>query len=88
MKEQKPIRVLIAEDDFMVSKSITRILNDIGCEQVGLASNGKEVVEMTRSLQPPSNPGELTHSDSYPNCVRFPGTGQRSKQIGRGRLSY
>jgi AmiR/NasT family two-component response regulator len=52
MKEQKPIRVLVAEDDFMVSKAITQILNDIGCEQVGLASNGEEAVEMTRSLQP------------------------------------
>lgn len=52
MKEQKPIRILVAEDDFMVSKSITRILNDLGYEQVGLASNGKEAVEMTRSLQP------------------------------------
>ncbi|MBU4388645.1 MAG: response regulator [Proteobacteria bacterium] len=52
MKEQKPIRILVAEDDFMVSKSITQTLNDIGYEQVGLASNGEEVVEMTRSLQP------------------------------------
>ncbi len=52
MKEQKQIRVLVAEDDFMVSKSITRILNDIGYEQVGLASNGEEAVEMTLSLQP------------------------------------
>ncbi|MCJ7616337.1 MAG: response regulator, partial [Desulfobacterales bacterium] len=45
-------RILVAEDDFMLSKSITRILNDIGYEQVGLASNGEEAVEMTRSLQP------------------------------------
>ncbi len=52
MKEQKLIRVLVAEDDFMVSKSITQTLNDIGYEQVGLASNGEEAVEMTRSLQP------------------------------------
>ncbi len=52
MKEQKSIRVLVAEDDFMVSKAITQILNDIGYEQIGLASNGKEAVEMTRSLQP------------------------------------
>ncbi|MBU2521318.1 MAG: response regulator [Proteobacteria bacterium] len=52
MKEQKPIRILVAENDFMVSKSITQTLNDIGYEQVGLASNGEEAVEMTRSLQP------------------------------------
>ncbi|HUV49722.1 MAG TPA: response regulator [Anaerolineae bacterium] len=52
MKEQKPIRVLVVEDDFMVSKSITQTLNDIGYEQVGLASSGEEAVEMTRSLQP------------------------------------
>lgn len=52
MREQKPVRVLIAEDDFMVSKSITQVLNGVGYEQVGLASNGEEAVEMTRSLQP------------------------------------
>lgn len=52
MKEQKSIRVLVTEDDFMVSKSITQTLNDIGYEQVGLASNGEEAVEMTRSLHP------------------------------------
>jgi len=52
MKERKPIRILIAEDDFMVSKSITQMLNGVGYEQVGLASNGEEAVEMTRSLQP------------------------------------
>ncbi len=52
MKREKPIRVLIAEDEFLVGKEITRILKDIGYEQIGIAQNGEKAVEMTRSLHP------------------------------------
>jgi len=50
--KKNTIRVLIAEDDFMVGKSIQHILSDIEYESVGIATSGKEAVEMTCSLRP------------------------------------
>ena len=52
MKRKKPVRVLIAEDEFLVSQEIARALKNIGYEQVGTAQNGEKAVEMTRSLRP------------------------------------
>ena len=45
-------RVLIAEDDYIISKVITHILKGIGYESVGTAPSGKEAVEMAKSLRP------------------------------------
>ena len=52
MSKKKPIRVLIAEDDYLVEKAIAHTLKGIGYEPVGSATNGKEAVEMTCSFQP------------------------------------
>lgn len=52
MDTKKTIRVLIAEDDFLVSKEIGRIVKSIGYEQVGTANNGEEAVRQTCLLQP------------------------------------
>ena len=52
MDKQKSIRVLVAEDDFLLSQEIARSLEKIGYEQVGSASNGAEAVELARSLHP------------------------------------
>lgn len=51
-KEKKNLRVLVADDDFLVSREITRAVESAGFKIIGTASNGKEVVEMARSLQP------------------------------------
>ena len=48
----KNIKVLIAEDDFLVSKEINRILKGLEYEIVGDASNGEEVVKMACELKP------------------------------------
>ncbi len=46
------ISVLIAEDDFMVSETIQKEVEDLGYTIVGKAPDGRQAVEMTQSLQP------------------------------------
>lgn len=45
-------RVLIAEDDFLVSEMIQGILKETGYIVAGTAANGHQAIEMTRSIQP------------------------------------
>jgi AmiR/NasT family two-component response regulator len=52
MSNRKDVCVLIAEDDYLVSKMITGLLKEIGGTVVGGAVDGLETVEMTQSLQP------------------------------------
>lgn len=46
------VRVLVAEDDYLVGEEIRRVLESIGYEQVGLASTGEEAVELVSVLRP------------------------------------
>ena len=50
--ESKKLKVLIAEDDFLVSEMIEGELLNTGYEVVGKASNGKIAVELTQSIKP------------------------------------
>jgi len=52
MSNQETVRVLIAEDDYLVSKMIEGLLEEIGYTVVGEARDGLEAVEMTQSLRP------------------------------------
>ena len=53
MSKQKMIRVLIAEDDFLVAKEIQRILVYLGgYEIVGVSGNGEKTIDMLCSLKP------------------------------------
>ncbi len=52
MHLQKELNILIAEDDFVVSESIQKRLEDLGYTVVGKARNGRLAVEMTQALQP------------------------------------
>jgi len=52
MSERKDVRVLIAEDDYLVSAMVKGLTEDIGYLVVGEAVNGLEAVELTQSLQP------------------------------------
>jgi len=45
-------QVLAVEDDFLVSREIARAVEAAGFNIIGTASNGKEAVEMARSLKP------------------------------------
>ena len=46
------IKVLIAEDDFLIAEEITRIIKNSGYQHVGTASNGEKAVELSTSLKP------------------------------------
>ncbi len=52
MGVKKDTQVLVAEDDYLVGKMITGMLEEIGYRIAGQASNGLEAVDLTRSLQP------------------------------------
>jgi DNA-binding NarL/FixJ family response regulator len=52
MINSKKIRVLIAEDDYLVSREISNTLDKIGYENIGTATNGKIAVEMACSQKP------------------------------------
>jgi two-component system, sensor histidine kinase and response regulator len=46
------IKILIAEDDFLIADEIARISKKLGYQLIGVASNGIKAVEMTLSQQP------------------------------------
>jgi CheY-like chemotaxis protein len=46
------IKVLVAEDDYLVSKAVTRSLMECGFSVAGVASTGRQAVDMTCSLSP------------------------------------
>lgn len=52
MGNQQEIRVLIAEDDYLVGEMVKSMLEDMAYRVVGEAINGLEAVELTQSLQP------------------------------------
>lgn len=52
MKNQTYIGVLIAEDDYLVSKMIRGKLEETGYIIVGEAADGREAVDLTRAEQP------------------------------------
>ncbi|MDM8527003.1 response regulator [Anaerolineales bacterium HSG24] len=52
MKNYHKIKILIAEDDYLVSMMIKGLLEQIGYTVIGEAVNGEEAVEMTESLKP------------------------------------
>ena len=49
---KKPIRVLIVEDEPLVRRMIAWLIEDMGFEVAGKATDGTEGVEMTRTLRP------------------------------------
>lgn len=52
MRLPENLRVLIADDDFMVRQMIRGRLEDLGHTVVGEAASGQQAVEMVQSLQP------------------------------------
>ncbi len=52
MKPNNEIRLLVAEDDFLISQEIGRLLDQIGYQMAGFAQNGEKAIEMAFALQP------------------------------------
>ncbi|MCL4871653.1 MAG: hybrid sensor histidine kinase/response regulator [Anaerolineae bacterium] len=52
MMHTQPIRVLIAEDDFLVGEMVNGLLTEMGYQVVGETNNGVEAVALTESLRP------------------------------------
>lgn len=52
MSEPKALRVVIAEDDFLVATEVGRIVEALGGKVVGTARDGNQAVELVRSLAP------------------------------------
>jgi CheY-like chemotaxis protein len=52
MKERESTRVLIVEDNPLVSEMIKGLVEEAGYTVVGEAADGLEAVEMTQSLRP------------------------------------
>ncbi len=50
--ENRNIKVLIAEDDFLIAEEISRALKNLGYILAGIAPNGKKAVELTATLKP------------------------------------
>ncbi|RLC91658.1 MAG: hypothetical protein DRI77_13620 [Chloroflexi bacterium] len=52
MNDRQNVRVLIVEDDYLVSEVARGLLEEGGYAVVGEAANGLEAIEMTQSLRP------------------------------------
>lgn len=52
MTESQKVRVLIAEDDFLMAKMIRGLLTERGYVVSGEAHSGQEAIEMTQALKP------------------------------------
>jgi two-component system, sensor histidine kinase and response regulator len=52
MSDRKDIRILVAEDDFLVGQEIIRTLNFLGYQKIDLASNGEKAVAMAQTKKP------------------------------------
>ena len=52
MESKKPLKVIIAEDDFLVGREVRRTLESVGYEVVAEVSNGEAAVAETSTLRP------------------------------------
>jgi AmiR/NasT family two-component response regulator len=52
MSNLENVRVLVAEDDYLVAEMVKGLLEDAGYTIVGEAADGLKAVEMTQSLRP------------------------------------
>lgn len=52
MLHTHPIRVLIAEDDFLVGEMVNGLLTEIGYQVIGETNNGVDAISLTQSLNP------------------------------------
>lgn len=51
-KTDLPASVLVAEDELLLAQSIESDLNELGCQVIGPASNGRKAVDLAREHRP------------------------------------
>jgi len=49
---EKPVRILVVEDDFLVAMQMESALIDAGFEVAGIASSGEDAIELAMSERP------------------------------------
>lgn len=52
MKTKSPMRVLLVDDDVLISNEVTDLLEEAGHTVVGAARDGRQAVEMVKALKP------------------------------------
>lgn len=52
MAEDKPTRVLVAEDEALIRMDLVELLTDEGFEVIAQAANGEEAIDLARDLEP------------------------------------
>ena len=52
MKDPLKLRVVVAEDDFLVGAEVVRLVESLGCEVLAVARDGAQAVEFVRTLRP------------------------------------
>jgi len=52
MKTKTPMRVLLVDDDVLISNDVTDLLEEAGHTVVGAARDGRQAIEMVKSLKP------------------------------------
>jgi CheY-like chemotaxis protein len=52
MRDPLKLRVVVAEDDFLVGAEVVRLAESLGCEVLAVARDGAQAVEFVRTLRP------------------------------------
>jgi DNA-binding NarL/FixJ family response regulator len=52
VKDGRPLRVLIAEDDAVTALAFSMTIQDLGAELVGIADNARDTVKAARATRP------------------------------------
>ena len=52
MNHNNGIQVVVAEDDYLVSEMVQGLLQEMGYQVMGVASNGRQIIKMAKQLKP------------------------------------
>ena len=50
--EDRPVKVLVAEDELLLAQSLEADLQELSCEVIGPAPNGRRAIEMAKDTRP------------------------------------
>lgn len=52
MEGEKRIRLVVADDEYLIAQDVARAAREVGLEVVGQAANGERALELARELRP------------------------------------